>query len=295
MELRQLKTFMTVASTLSFHRTAEILHYAQSTVSAQIRTLEESLGVVLFNRLGKRISLTSAGEKLLRYAERLLNLEEEILTELSDVREPQATLSIRMPQTLANVYLPEIIAGFKSKYPGVGLDINTCTFHSLPNELKTGIVDLAFLFAEKPMVPELKIEVLSSQNILLVVHRQHHLAEKKKLTAEDLRNETLLLPKHDCAYKMELERSIAENKLRSLTIMEFNSVESIKQCISRNIGIGLLPELMLKTELERGDFVILPVLYDNPPVNILMIRHRNKWLSPALKAFIKESRSVFKS
>ncbi len=82
MELRQLKTFRTVATLLSFHRAADVLNYAQSTISAQIRALEEDLGVRLFDRLGKRIVLTDAGELLSQYAQKMLDIEAATLSDV---------------------------------------------------------------------------------------------------------------------------------------------------------------------------------------------------------------------
>jgi DNA-binding transcriptional LysR family regulator len=98
MELRQLKTFKTVAQLLNFNRAAEILNYSQSAVSAQIKLLEEELGVKLFERLGKRIALTQAGETLMRYSQKMLDIEKETLTEVSGWKEPHGSISVRIPQ-----------------------------------------------------------------------------------------------------------------------------------------------------------------------------------------------------
>lgn len=293
MELRQLKTFKTVAMTLSFHRAAEILHYAQSTISARIRALEDQFGIPLFDRLGNHISLTEAGQKLLYYADRLLDMEAETLAEMSDIQETQATLSIRIPQTLSTQYLPEILSRFKQHYGKVGFDISTCAFHSLQHELKTGVTDLAFLFDEDPHAPELVTEVLGYERIIMIVNRNHPFTQQKPVGLKSLTNETILLPKHDCAYKMNLERHLAEEKIASVTIMEFNSIESIKQCVLQDVGIGLIPQIMAKDEIKAGILKVLPDIYDTMSAKILMLRHRNKWLSPALKAFISETRQVF--
>src|SRR5512142_1471376 len=99
MELRQLRTFRTVATLGGFNQAAEILGYAQSTVSEQLKLLEADLNVRLFNRVGKQMILTTAGEMLLQYAQKMLNLEEELRTEVSDPQEVHGSLSIRVPET----------------------------------------------------------------------------------------------------------------------------------------------------------------------------------------------------
>ena len=110
MELRELKTFQKVAILLSFNLAADALHYAQSTVSAQIKSLEDDLGVPLFHRLGKKISLTEAGENLLKHSQRLLAMVEETYTATTGRGMLEGSLSIRVPQTVAAYYLPDINA-----------------------------------------------------------------------------------------------------------------------------------------------------------------------------------------
>ena len=136
MELRQLKTFQTVTRLASFNRAAEALNYAQSTVSAQIKLLEEEFGVPLFNRLGKNITLTEAGQMLMRYSQRMLDIEKETLTKVSGWEEPHGSISIRIPQSIGTYLLPSVLSKFKESFPRVGFDISTCAYNELIQELK---------------------------------------------------------------------------------------------------------------------------------------------------------------
>src|SRR5436305_10504034 len=121
MELRQLKTFQTVAATLSFTRSAELLDYAQSSVTAQIRSLEDELGVQLFDRLGRHIALTEAGIRLLDYAEKMLSLADEAALAVTDSAEPAGQLVIAAPETLSGYRLPPLLKQFRAKFPRVQL------------------------------------------------------------------------------------------------------------------------------------------------------------------------------
>src|SRR5690606_16915793 len=105
MELRQLRTFQRVATTLSFTRAAEELGYAQSSVTAQVRSLEDELSVRLFDRLGRQVSLTDAGQRLLEYATRLLNLAEEARLAVTESGEPSGQLVVAAPETLSSYRL----------------------------------------------------------------------------------------------------------------------------------------------------------------------------------------------
>src|SRR5262245_56930484 len=112
MELRQLHTFRTVSRTLNFSRAAAVLNYAQSTVSVQIQTLEEELGVPLFDRLGKQVILTAAGQDLLAYADKILNLADEAQAVLSTQEKLTGNLVINAPETLSAYRLPAVLRRF---------------------------------------------------------------------------------------------------------------------------------------------------------------------------------------
>ena len=121
MDLRQLKTFQVVATALSFTRAAERLDYAQSSVTAQIRALEEELGVPLFDRLGRRVALTDSGARLLEYADKLLSLADEAYLAIAETDEPTGQLVISAPETLSAYRLPPLLKQFRQKFPRVQL------------------------------------------------------------------------------------------------------------------------------------------------------------------------------
>ena len=117
MELRQLATFRLIAQTQSFSRTAAALNYAQSTVSAQIQGLEEELGIPLFDRLGKRVALTEAGQRLLGYAEKILDLAAEARFSITSEETLTGTLTISAAETLCTYRLPAILREFRTSPP----------------------------------------------------------------------------------------------------------------------------------------------------------------------------------
>jgi DNA-binding transcriptional LysR family regulator len=150
MELRQLKTFMAVAHFLNFNRAAQALNYAQSTISTQIRLLEEEFGKPLFDRLGKTVVLTEAGEVLLRYAGKMLDIEKETRAQVAGREETQGSITIRVPQSISAYLLPPVIKAFNARFPKVGVDISSCA-QTIQQELRSGIIDLAFLLAIRSM------------------------------------------------------------------------------------------------------------------------------------------------
>ena len=294
MELRQLKTFVTVARLLSFNRAAETLNYAQSTVSSQIKLLEEEFGQPLFDRLGKRVLLTEAGQILYQYAQKMLTIEKETLSRVSGWEEPRGAISIRMPQSIGTYYLPSVLSEFQAVYPKVGLDISTCAYDVLLNELRTGIIDLAFLLTDSIPFSELKTDVLRVEPLVVVASPNHPVAGLSKLHIRDVAAQSIFLPKHDCSYKMIFENMLIEGNPGAATVMELNSLEAIKQCILKGLGVAMMPLVAVKKEIEQKEMVILSWPEEPLETAILMIRHKDKWISPALEAFMKTVKDVMK-
>jgi DNA-binding transcriptional LysR family regulator len=121
MEFRELKTFQVAAIMLSFSKAAEALNYAQSTVSSQIQSLENSLGETLFDRAGNKITLTKAGVKLLEYTRPLIDLEKEILCNFKSLNSSNENLVIKAPHSVSTYFLPSIMKEFQLMFPNIGL------------------------------------------------------------------------------------------------------------------------------------------------------------------------------
>lgn len=295
MELRQLKTFQTVAKLLSFNRAAELLNYSQSAVSAQIKLLEEDLGVPLFDRLGRRVRLTEAGHMLVQYSQKMLDIEKETMAKVAGWEEPYGSISVRIPQSIGTYLLPSVLSEFTTKFPKVGLDISSCAYHSLQHELKTGIIDVAFLLADSIPFAELKAELLRIEPLVIVSSPDHPLAKQPVLHIRDLTGRSILLPKHDCSYKMVFEQILTEAKVDSATLIELNSIEAIKQCVIKGIGVTIIPRMSVTQEIAQQKLIILPWSEEQLETAILMIWHKDKWLSPTLQAFMDTVKAVMQS
>jgi DNA-binding transcriptional LysR family regulator len=197
MEFRQLKTFRVVAEQLSFTRAAEQLFMAQSSVSAQIRGLEEELKVMLFDRIGRRVLLTEAGRKLYDYARRIEGMTDEMKSEVAGERYGRGSLTIRMPETLATVYMVPVIEEFNRDYPEVRLIFINCADRQLARELNAGSIDLAFLMTDELQMKDVQLVSLKSEELVLAASPGHPLAAKDHLAPADLVGQTILYPKTD--------------------------------------------------------------------------------------------------
>lgn len=292
MELRQLHTFRLLAQTLSFSQTAVTLNYAQSTVSSQIQMLEKELSVALFDRLGKQVTLTDAGHRLLDYAERLLDLADEAKHAVSDEEAPSGTLTITAPETLCAYRIPSILREFHQRYPAVQLVFRPRPELNLTRPLREGYMDLAFIIDQPFQAPELCVEPLLSETILLVAQPGHPLLQETAVQPIHLQNEPLLLTEPTCGYRTMFEKRMSAAGVRLSTAMEFHSVEAIKQCAMAGLGVAFLPRVVITHELADGR--LLPLNWSGDSFQLLtqITWHRDKWLSPAMRAFLEVVREV---
>ena len=285
MDFRRLQTFRTVAALLSFSGAAELLHCTQSTVSAQIRTLEDDLGLQLFHRQGTGVVLTPAGETYLAYAGKLLALHEEAIQRAREERQPATTISLRMPQSLAETYLPEIIAAFQPDHPRVGLDVAVCGFSVLEAELRTGLTDLAFLLCHDLATPGLMTTRLATRRLMFVAGPRTA-AATTSFGWSDLANYCLFTPKHDCSYRMEVEQELQARGLHPRSLIQCNSLTMLRRCVAQDLGVALVPAFAIRDDLAQGNLV--PLRWREKPLTtgLLMFRHREAAETPELRDFL---------
>ncbi|MGW3150016.1 MULTISPECIES: LysR family transcriptional regulator [Streptomyces] len=254
MELRLLVTFEKVATVLSFTRAAAELKYAQSSVTGQIRTLESDLGTELFDRLGSRIRLTEAGERLLPYARRMIELAEEARTAVAAADEPAGTLAIGTMESLTSYRLPPLLELFHHRYPRVRLSLRTTIGDETRQALRQGTYDLGFLMEERTEHAGLECVVLAEEPLALVAAPGHPLAGKPVATA-DLVRQPLLATEPGCAYRDLFERELTA--LAAVDFMEFGTIEATKRAAAAGLGISLLPEVTVAAELSAGSLLRL--------------------------------------
>jgi DNA-binding transcriptional LysR family regulator len=172
-EFRQLRTFRVVVDKLSFSRAAETLHMSQSSVSAQIRALEDALDLKLSDRIGRRVLITDAGRKLYAYARHIEDMTAEIRSEMAGVRDMRGALTIRMPETLAAVYMPDVVNRFHRDNPRVRLNFMNCSDLELREGLNSGRIDIAFLMIDAVYLKEVNVRLLRTEALILVAGPGH--------------------------------------------------------------------------------------------------------------------------
>ncbi|MBH5319387.1 LysR family transcriptional regulator [Paenibacillus sp. GSMTC-2017] len=293
MELRQLKTFYTLASTLNFTRAAEVQNYVPSTVTMQMKALEEELGVKLVDRLGKKVTLTDAGRGFLSYVENILSLIEEAEHAVKQSGEVTGTVVISADETLCTYRLPAVLRSFRLRYPGIRLMFRPLANSNLKQSLREGGADIIFMLDEDKGEAGFCGEKMLNEPFYVLVAPDHPLASCTSLAIEDFNGETFLLTEKGCSYRTFFERSLSQRGMGGITELEFNSAEAIKQCAKIGMGIAILPEMAVTAEVNRGELVPLPWDLTATSFATQMFWHEEKWISPAIEAFLNLTRDTF--
>lgn len=294
MDQKQLITFLTAAETLNFTKTAGILNFAQSSVTAHIKSLEESLGKPLFERLGKKIVLTEAGHTFRTYADQIVKMSEEAKRAIGGDEEPAGTLIIGAQESQCTYRLPPVLTEFKRRYPNVELIFKAADSDERAREqLMDGTLDLAFITDISKPEGGLTVEPLIQEEIILVAGSDHPIAGKPLLSLKEIEQETLLLTETGCSYRNLMEDSFRVAKAYPIQKFEFTSIEAIKQCVIAGMGIAVLPAMVVERDIEAGRMVVLGWDSDIPPISTKIAWHKDKWMSSPLKAFIDLTRTMF--
>ena len=291
MTITQLGTFLKIVETKNFTAAAGMLGYAQSTVTTQIRQLEEELGCLLFDRLGKTVSLTPEGERLSARAEKMLQLEREIMLEVP-AAEPAGTLKLGVSESLCYNRLPRLLMAYKKMYPRMEIQLSFIMHDTFPAQLKKGILDAAYSLNPAEVCPDLVMLHDRPESLGFYAAPDHPLAEKKRITEKDLAGVPLLLTSHDCSFRHMLLEDLAGASVAPHIALETSSKEILKQFAANGLGVAFMPDMAARAEADRGLLTRLGWAGNPFPVFSRLYIHRDKHVSPAIQGLADLIRQV---
>lgn len=286
MELRQLKTFLTVAKLKSFSKTALNLGYAQSSITSQIQLLEQELKVRLFERLGHQIALTSEGEKLLQIAEKIMKLSDDAKNIAGNSDIPNGRLIIGAVESLCVTRLPEILKEYRTRYPNVEISIKFGDKAEFLRSLKDNTLDIAFFLDQKIKDSDFITALQVPEPMVLLCSPEHAFACRENVYPEDLSGEPLILTEPGCGYRVLFDTIMSQYNVKPSSIIETGNVQAIKQLTLSGMGITLLPKTSVEKELHQKQLINLNWIGPDFLIFTQVLYHKNKWMSVALKAFI---------
>lgn len=254
--LRQLKVFEAVATLTSYSRAAEQLHLSQPAVSMQIKQLEETIGLPLFDQIGKKIYLTEAGQELQRYSNHILqqlNEAESVFAEMKGLRQGKLLITVA---TTASYFMPQLLGEFNRRFPGITISLDVANRETLLQRLARNETDVAIM--GRPPV-DLGLEAVSfMENPLVVIAPPHHpLAQSHAIPLARLQQETFLVREQGSGTRIAMERFFSEKGIRLSKGSEMSTNEAIKQAVQAGMGLGILSLNTVTLELETNRLVVL--------------------------------------
>ena len=284
MDLRNLNTFIQTAELNSFTRAAEKLGYSQPTISFQIKQLEQELGVQLFERIGHTVSLTQKGREVLSYAQRIVQLTNEMSNSGKVEELPQDTLHIGMAESLCQMLIIDEFAQFRQNYPQLSLCVTTASTEDLLKLLDHNEVDLICTMDQH--LYDINYQIISEEKIPdhFICSSSHPLAKKERVDIQELLNEPFMLTEKGMSYRRLMDEQLAKLSLEITPVLEFSNPSQITQLVEQGQGLSFLPDYVTQPFLEKGTVCTLNVPEFQIEVWKQIVVHRDKWLSASLKA-----------
>lgn len=282
---RQLRVFTEVARQLSFAKAARALHLTPPAVTMQVKDLEAQIGLPLFERSGRQVSLTTPGEYMLVYARKLLSVLKDAEDAAARLKRAEAgTLAIGMVST-AKYFLPRLLAEFRVEHPGVEIRLSEGNREELVRLLQANEVDIAVM-GRPPRELATRAEPFAAHPHVFVAGPSHPLAQAEgQLQVEALRAHEFIVREEGSGTRAAMESFFAEARMEPRIAMEMSSNETIKQAVMAGMGVSFLSLHTLQLELEKGLLVVLDV-EGSPVLRAWNVVHTlSKMLSPAAEAF----------
>ncbi len=256
MELSELRVFLRVASERSFSRAAAKLHRTQPAVSQAVRRLEDSIGERLFDRATKDATLTDAGRVLRDYAERVLRLSEEAETAVRDLRDlRRGRVLIGANEASVHVALP-LIDRFRKQHPLVHVDVRRVPARQVGAEVAHGTLDFGVLTFQ-PAETRLGSIILGQDELVMLVHPTHPLAQSKEVTLSECARQTVIAHNDPSHVRDRVLRLFEQHHIPANILVSLPSLEGIKRAVGMQMGVALLPRRCAESEIARGELVAL--------------------------------------
>lgn len=287
MDLRYLQTFREIVRQGSFSGAAKKLSYTQSTITFHVESLEKAVGVSLFEKVGRRMVLTRAGEEFIPYVDEVLASVDKLKNFKTDLSEFRGTLRLGAPESLLCFRLPVILKEFHARAPKVHLVLRSMNSRNVQNRLKDDEIDVGvfyknevdFLIQWKPF-EAYPLVLFGSPD----VKGEHQDFTKPHQSFPLLAAIVQPMPG---SLRQQFHDYLLKKDIRLGNTIEIRSTQTIKNLVKNDVGICYLPRFVVEEEMKRGELVELPTDMKQSPVEAVYGYRKNKWVSPAMKLFME--------
>ena len=276
MEFREISTFLQVAQHQSFSKAAKQLGYSQAAVTIQIKQLENELGVHLFDRIGKQISLTHQGQVFYQYAVAIQKDLAQARGAVSDASTLNGKLCLGTIESICASIFPDLLSEYHRLYPEVTISIVTDSPDVLLNRMNENAIDIVYLLDRR-----------------IVASPDHELARaNRELELEEVLRFPFLLTEKDASYRHMLEQYLASTDRFIRPFLEIGSTEFIIHMLLKNTGISFLPEFTIRREVEQKRLTALKVRGFQMQTWRQIFYHKDKWVTKEMQEFRRLAREM---
>lgn len=289
MELRQLSTFIRVAQFKSFSKAAESLGYSQSAVTVQIRQLEEELHTRLFDRMGKRITLTDPGAQFLSRAYDVLNEVNKARLSVADAGELHGRLHIGTIESLCFAKLPAVLRQFWQRHPQVVVHVTTGEPETLIEQMERGELDLIYILDEPRYNNNWRKMMEQREDVVFVASPAlgEELGRVPALKLEQLMDKPFYLTEREENYRRVLDRFLASRGVVLTPFLECSDTSFIIKMLETSRGISLLPWYAVERSVQQGRLSLLDVTDFHIKLYRQLFSHKEKWCTREMDEFVR--------
>ena len=287
MELRNLITLIHVAELGSFTKAAEQLGYSQSTVSFQIKQLEDELDCLLFERINHTITLTERGHELVAYAHQIRSITENFRESLTQKEDCSGHIHIVTPDSVCEEMIYSHYVDFHNKYPNISIKFTTADTSAMFDMLDRNEADAIITLDSHSYRKDYVIAKEEPLSMHFVTNARSSFAGKRSLKIKDIASKQFILTEYGQGYRRVFDKELAKKSIDITPVLEIGRTDVITSILTKSDMISFLPDFVTKDMVEAGELCYLDVCDVNVEIWKQLIYHKNKWMSRSLKTVIE--------
>jgi len=285
-DLYKLPVFHAVAQTRSFTRAAEQVHLTQPGISKHIKAMEEYFGVPLFDRMGRKVALTEAGEVLFETTQEVLTsitAAEQRIQDLTGLRGGKLRVGASFPIGL--YILPRLLAEYRKRYPAVEVELAISTSANIEAKVLANKLDLG-LVSRDVRHPKLVAVEFMKDELVAIVPPGHALSSKHRIKAEELVGESVILSAKGAGARAVVEERLRAKGIVLEKVLDFVNAEGVKHAVEAGLGISIQPRIMVQRDVAAGALRALRLADLDATIGYLHIARKDRHVSTAHQAFL---------
>ena len=287
MDLKNLTTFIHVAELGSFTKAGVTLGCSQSTISFQIRQLEEELGFPLFERINRTVVLTEKGREVLIYAHQIRKMTAELKHNIQGGTARPVRVRVAMSDSMCNSLLEDNFGTFLQNHPGIHLKIVAAGTEEMFRLMDHNEVDAILTLESHIYNTDYVIVREEEVQNHFVASVNDPLAQQQEISPEELARQSFILTEKGMSYRRLLDEQLAQKNLEIQPVLEIGNPHLICDLVQQGAGISFLPDFVTQRAVDEGKLVHLPVPELQVTIWKQLLHHREKWLSPQIAAVLE--------